>query len=588
MDEFVLTILDVSGIQDYIFGSNKLRENIGASHLVEQTGGRFLYEALNKAGISHNLVARDYENKNDIEITDRALEDHEQQQEDHEQQQAEVIYRGGGNIVALFLSEPIAKKAVREISQRLLYDAPGLEIVATHYPLKDTPAIGGTDGAYNRLLAKLNCVKQQRSSSVPLLGLSVTLTCRSTGLPAVSFDKEGRAISAEIEAKIKFVKEANQRLRNFLRTIADDYTFSDDFDDFGRSRGENSYVAVVHADGNGMGKRFKQLVDQYPNKDQNRACITALRGFSNAVEATGREALRTTVKRLVETLSVWGLEKHQFIKDLQHKKDEQDGQRKYILPVRPLVFGGDDVTFVSDGRLGLALAAAYLKAFTQESRRVFDTLKRFFEEHNIHLTDSKVLDPVYASTGIAIVKTHYPFRRAYGLSDDLCSNAKSELRKHKREHASALDWHFATTGITASLGEIRSRDYQSKEGGNLSKKGGNLTMRPVTLDKPGIEEEEPWRTWQNFTTLVDTFKNKEPWCDRHNKVVALREALREGSSAVERFRTNYSVALLPELASGSNQIQRTGWSHKRCGYFDAIEALDLYLPLEPLSEEIHT
>jgi hypothetical protein len=29
---------------------------------------------------------------------------------------------------------------------------------------------------------------------------------------------------------------------------------------------------------------------------------------------------------------------------------------KYLLPFRPIVFGGDDVTFICDGRLGLSLA----------------------------------------------------------------------------------------------------------------------------------------------------------------------------------------------------------------------------------------
>ena len=33
MAQVVLTIVDTAGIQDYIFGSNRLRENIGASYL---------------------------------------------------------------------------------------------------------------------------------------------------------------------------------------------------------------------------------------------------------------------------------------------------------------------------------------------------------------------------------------------------------------------------------------------------------------------------------------------------------------------------------------------------------------------------
>ena len=34
-----------------------------------------------------------------------------------------------------------------------------------------------------------------------------------------------------------------------------------------------------------------------------------------------------------------------------------------IFPLRPIVFGGDDLTFVCHGRIGLALAARYLQYF---------------------------------------------------------------------------------------------------------------------------------------------------------------------------------------------------------------------------------
>lgn len=36
MDQYHLVIVDTTGIQSYIFGSNRLRENVGASFLVHQ------------------------------------------------------------------------------------------------------------------------------------------------------------------------------------------------------------------------------------------------------------------------------------------------------------------------------------------------------------------------------------------------------------------------------------------------------------------------------------------------------------------------------------------------------------------------
>ena len=39
MSQQVLMLIEATGIQDYIFGSNKLAQNIGASELVRQDGG---------------------------------------------------------------------------------------------------------------------------------------------------------------------------------------------------------------------------------------------------------------------------------------------------------------------------------------------------------------------------------------------------------------------------------------------------------------------------------------------------------------------------------------------------------------------
>jgi hypothetical protein len=42
----VVTVLDTTGIQPYIFGSNRLRENVGASYLVSQTKDEWVKEVL--------------------------------------------------------------------------------------------------------------------------------------------------------------------------------------------------------------------------------------------------------------------------------------------------------------------------------------------------------------------------------------------------------------------------------------------------------------------------------------------------------------------------------------------------------------
>lgn len=573
MQDYVLTVLDTNGIQDYIFGSNTLRENIGASFLVEQVRRNILLEALPKG--AHNLS---FDSASDtLMIADQPLEEFP----DHA---AEVIYCGGGNIVVLFRDQTAAIAMVRELTCLLLCRAPGLEITAAHLPLPANAPFGGPVGAYNQLLGRLNQIKQQRRSSLPQPGLAVTLECRSTGLPAVAYDEppDGEArrpVSAAIYAKSKTRWQANRRLRGFLRDIAQGYTFSGDFDDFGRTRGEASYIAVVHADGNGIGNRFQHLVDQFPEAGQNRDCINILRRLSATIEHVGRTALQQSVKQLVESMAVWkqdwpeDSEERRFVRNLQQQYDEIDLQLKPILPVRPLVFGGDDVTLVCDGRLGLPLAAAFLEQFEQASNDAFTQLKQWFKEQQIQLADQSVLNAARASAGVAIVKTHYPFRRAYDLAAALCDHVKGEIRKYNPDQ-SALDWHFATTGITAALADLRQRSYRTLE-------DKSLLMRPLALRAPGLKHS--WRTWHNFGTVLDTLKNQEPWSGRRNKVIALREALRQGQDATQRYMRTYTIEALPEIPGG-NTINMSGFADGHCGYFDAIEAIDLFLPLISLEQ----
>jgi hypothetical protein len=218
------------------------------------------------------------------------------------------------------------------------------------------------------------------------------------------------------------------------------------------------------------------------------------------------------------------------------------------LPFRPLVFGGDDVTFVSDGRLGLTLAARYLELFEEESR------KRGLE--------------LYACGGVAVVKSHYPFARAYELGGELTKAAKSVARAKARGELSVLDWHFAASGLLGNLQEIRGREYTVGDG--------TLTLRPLVLEGRGVG------TWETFTEVVTVFKEPK-WEQHKNKLLALREVLRQGQAATRVFLDTLGEKL-PTLDRRNPDWQETGWVGHQCGYFDAIEALDFYVPLKVAKE----
>ena len=431
MRKFTVTVLDTTGIQPYIFGSNRLRENIGASYLVSQATDNWARNALGmlKDQIHQEVYAFDPE---------KHQPDAKPHIEDDELA-AELVYAGGGNTVLLFSDKQYAVQFTQILSKRILEEAQGINLVAVHKEFDwDNQSLYQV--VQDLMKNDLDAKKRSRIPSAPLLGLSVTATCRSTQLVAVGMsekfeDDEPYLISREIQKKLDAVHFANRQLREkLLNTTSEIYNFPLRTDYMGRSEGDSSYVAVIHADGNGMGKRFQEFGKDKSNRDY----IIAMRELSHSVNQAGINALKTVIEILVQSIQTDENGKKK-VKGYFEIKDN-------YLPFRPLVYGGDDVTFVCDGRLGLELAAIYLEEL---------------EKQPIADADGKP-KPIRACAGICVVKTHYPFARAYELSEDLCRNAKRFVKDENKRDFSALDWHLAASGLSGSISEIREREYRVK------------------------------------------------------------------------------------------------------------------------------
>ncbi|MBH8551278.1 hypothetical protein I8751_02540 [Nostocaceae cyanobacterium CENA357] len=538
MTQFTVTVVDTTGKQNYIFSSNRLRENIGASFLLSQATKEWVEETLVK-----------------LEVPKKCQEEAIETSELN----AELIYAAGGNALIVFKSRETAVRFTHILSKRVLEEAAGVNLLVAH-----------ADFDWQRenlhLIVeslKKNDIERQkyeRIPSVPLLGLGVTASCNSTQLPAVDRSDEyvnyggeeetdSYLISTETKQKLQAVKEANQKLQKFFAEVVDQniYQFPYRTDHLGRSKGESSYAAIVHADGNGMGKRFQKCGKDAQN---NRDYIHRMRKFSKSVDQAGINALKAVASILTKSIQEG---------KVVGKIGEFNLNAKYYLPFRPLVYGGDDITFVCEGRLGLELAALFLKKFEEQT-----------------VADGK---PLTACAGVCIVKTHYPFARAYEMSEDLCKEAKKfvkdERKKYGVDYFSAIDWHLAASGLIGSVSEIRKREYQIP----TNDKPWNLAMRPVRLQNNNSE----WRTWEGFTQVVKEFKEGKDWKERQNKVMALREVLRKGSiDATKEFLLAYKLPQLPLFTESSGQreqLSTDGWLSGECGYFDAIEAMDFYIGL---------
>lgn len=611
----VLTIIDVTGTQNYIFGTNKLRENIGASEIVAQATSYWLFDILKREFPNGTNLFQD-KRKPSFEVIDETKKIGENGIV------AEVIYAGGGNALILFDEIENAENFARSYTKDLLIKAPNLEIVLTHSDKNfDIDEFGEIEVSTEEIdefgeaiikttkvpsilkivedtFHKLNLKKQNRTLSSSLQGLAVSAQCVSTGgaaskdplewakqennqkLYEVLLDKyKGKYVSGEAFEKIKTAKKANERLKEeiFKDVLPDSLEIPVELDHLGRTEGEASFVAVVHTDGNRMGARIKEFVKDAEN---NRDWINKMRGLSKSIHRINLTVLKNTLRILSDHIEK--NEKGDFIFKAENcetfdltKIRQNSGDDKTYFPLRPLIFGGDDLTFICDGRIALAFTAIYLK----------ELLKKENGEFKYNLKDG---EPLFARAGIAIVKSHYPFSRAYKLAEELAKSAKERINEidADKKQAAAIDWHIAMSGLLGNLEEIRKREYTVSEV--------ILNMRPLSL----LTDNE-WRTYEVFENIVKEFQGKNEkgeyfWKDKRNKVKGLRDILRKGGNSVKKFLNLYRLietkpdgtieSKMPKVPVNVKAIETTGWHENRCGYFDAVEMLDLFYPMKEKSK----
>ncbi|PJF38814.1 MAG: hypothetical protein CUN55_16190, partial [Phototrophicales bacterium] len=277
------------------------------------------------------------------------------------------------------LPDSIARRFIRKLLRKVQCEAPGLKLTFSAKPFQWSESLSEAVGEV------LNAMKRQRSNQPALrgdAGLGVQITCASTSMPAVIMDKETRSreagnnpwlpYSAESLAKRTAFSKAHDLLDKTINTRTD-YTFALDLDDLGRSEGDTSYIAVVHADGNGLGLLIQGLKERFP-AGKNREYINYIRKFSEGVKEVAQKAQQEMIQQLIESTNKDKDKCHiesvgRKTKAIELKQDNG----KCILPIRPLVSGGDDVTFICDGRIGLDLAVTFLSAFEKHSQKILPT-----------------------------------------------------------------------------------------------------------------------------------------------------------------------------------------------------------------------
>ena len=537
----ILAMYDVMQIQDFVFSSSKLKENVGASGIVQKILDEFLKDSITNC--CSNTIT-EWEPGTDLRIKESDLD-------------AEVVYNGGGNAMVAYKNETAFKKANEHLSAKILEETGG--------EIKFAVACVNTDFSRCKedrkaLVQKLQKYKYKMVQTSPLLGTAITREGQTDGLPAQDFEKFGE--NEELKEYLSF--PAKQK-RDFgdkvyfeeLLERPSEYSFPKEFDDLGQREGE-SHIAVVHIDGNDMGKRLDEVKD-----------YAEMRTLSMEITNKYNAAMAAVIKKTIESFK-----DKDFFKSLNVKFEKnKNGYLIPFVPVRAIVLNGDDVTFVTDGRIGIPLAEAFLK---QISRAVIEPSKG----KKIQLS---------ACAGVAIVKSHFPFYRAYQLAEELCLSAKLKgkilARQSKMgEVGNWLDFHIVYSGVTTDLKQIRKNYYNVPamdeveelkyppydDNPEMKFNRYNLLWRPWCVTG---EFEEKY-SWKSLKQILNYFRNNPKWS--RSKLKKLRNESIKSEADIDM--------LLEELKSRERELpefekDRNYFRERQSPYFDALELLDFYLEI---------
>jgi hypothetical protein len=471
-----LVLIETSANQAYIFASNKLRENAGASHLIDLVGRGFVPEAAAAlSGVPTEHAAQ-------LTLAADGLE---------------VLQSAAGRALVAVVDRRHGRELVARVTERALLDCPGLECLgivgeALDLDRLDVARIGRAVGTL--LAAREELRGQVAGQPARFQRLPILAPCRTSGLPASALSRrDGQPISTVSLAKQQAADAGWSRIvRQMSREGRGEVRLERNLDRLERRFEALDRIGVIHIDGNGLGSIFmefgRHLPPQPPSDPPWRHAFGWMRRFSLAVEACAVGALRDALETVAAA------------RDLADRP----------LPVVPLVLGGDDVTLLCEASLALDLAAEYLLAFERQSA----------ENESVVAVVRRGLT---ACAGVALVKPHYPFHAAYDLTESLLRSAK-RVKAWPGGPYSALDFHLLNDTAYIGLDEARTPQAQGSR---------RLFGGPYIVGGRG---PEPHR-WERLQAAAQLLARPDDEGGLSSVAVhAVNEALDDGPQAVEAVR----------------------------------------------------
>lgn len=418
-------LFEAKSIHSYIMQTNRLKEIVGASELLESLTGdeakpRLIDAVLKVLGFTGDEI---------------------------------WFSRRSGSAFYAFAHDEAAIRSLAHLwTLALQHYAPGLEFVSAY-------AEGETEeAAFVKARDKLASDANRRRCRLPVATPFATRSRRSGDVAQNHIKAKGggqaEPVDDSIRSKLRFAQAtalgerfgpANDDKGEALRwpvLLSPDEPDSDEESSVNKARErgatvfpflrDQSYMAVVYADGNGLG----QLVREIRGKTKGDQFAKSFLAFSKAIDQCAQGAAQAATEKHLSTVD-------------------------NVYPARPVVLGGEDVSIIVRADLALSFTTTFLQEFEALSEMALTKLKS--ENQGGPLSKLKI-EKLTACAGIAYVKRTQPFHDAFELSDRLCKLAKLKAKAVSCKHVpSSLSFHRVTTSLISEGEAARLSDIKDNE-----------------------------------------------------------------------------------------------------------------------------
>jgi hypothetical protein len=471
-DFYHLVFLKSSGKQDFIFQTTKRRENVGASELI------YRLRCWAEATLAVWFPGFD---------ADRwAIANGDP---------VEVISASGGTMSVVVEDPDVGRRLIAEVTRIALHAAPGLDVHGVLGRPFDWNGVEEDEEGRKRcplavrageVRAMASAVKAARPGPATRFGrLPLVAECAASGLPASDVIEDGdgprgrQARSASSLAKRANRDVGLERLAEDAGLVTEKVGKAQAADILGRMSdflGEDAdWAAVIHVDGNNLGKLFRELDLRLAERNPgDLSCTTyakSLRSSSEAVDECTREAFRTAFEAATAAC-------------------RPDERIRGHAPVLPLVLGGDDLTVVCLGRVALMFVERFLTTFEEQTSR------------DPAIGELAPDGRLTACAGIAVVKPHFPFSAAYELAEELTKEAKTVVKAYATPkedggtglpEVSAFSFHLLHDSGGSELKHLRRA---------MSVDGASLVAQPY-VTTPDADAAFGWVDRRHYEDLVE-------------------------------------------------------------------------------------